>query len=215
MKIVYVMDPYCGWCYAGSENVLSLYMRHRDLLPFEVIPAGMLTGELRCEHQPAMADAVLRSLRTIESETKACFGESYRQIVRTRSFMKDSEIPSRAITACRLLAPALLLPFTHLLLHAHFSKGMDLNDPTTFLECCEVLGIDKQNFFRTFHTEEIAAQTLQGFQIADRLAETYPALLYMDDESLIKLAEGNISAELVNLRLERILRGENTGLEED
>ena len=31
MKIIYVMDPYDGWCYAGSENILRLYMRYHTL----------------------------------------------------------------------------------------------------------------------------------------------------------------------------------------
>jgi putative protein-disulfide isomerase len=75
MKIIYVMDPYDGWCYAGSENILRLYMRYRSLLQFEVLPAGMLRGELCCQHRPDNATAALRSLRAIEKETKAHFGE--------------------------------------------------------------------------------------------------------------------------------------------
>ena len=139
MKIIYVMDPYDGWCYAGSENILRLYMRYRSLLQFEVLPAGMLRGELCCQHRPDNATAALRSLRAIEKETKAHFGEKHKQALQNQEFLMDSEVPCRAIMAVRQLAPEQTLPFTHALLHARFNHGMDLNDKATYLELCELL----------------------------------------------------------------------------
>ena len=151
MKIIYVMDPYDGWCYAGSENILRLYMRYRSLMEFEVLPAGMLTGELCCNHHPDNATAALRSLRAIEKETKTPFGEKHKEALRNKEFLMDSEIPSRAIMTVRQLAPEQTLPFVHALLHARFYHGMDLNDTSTYLELCEILDIDKQAFFQIFN----------------------------------------------------------------
>ena len=45
MKILYIMDPYCKWCYATSDAIQQLYDTLEGKLPFEVIPAGMLAGE--------------------------------------------------------------------------------------------------------------------------------------------------------------------------
>jgi len=215
MKIIYIMDPYDGWCYAGSENVLRLYMRYRQLLQFEVLPAGMLRGELCCRHRPDNATAALRSLKAIEKETHALFGEKHKQALKSQEFLMDSEVPSRAIMAIRQLAPELTLPFVHALLHARFNHGMDLNDTATYLELCEVLDIDKQAFFKAFTSEETKALTARGFDVADELAETYPTLLYVDEDMTLKLAEGYTPFDILDLRLDRILKGESTGLEEE
>ncbi|MBQ6038316.1 MAG: DsbA family protein [Bacteroidaceae bacterium] len=214
MKIIYVMDPYDGWCYAGSENILRLYMRYRSLMEFEVLPAGMLTGELCCNHHPDNATAALRSLRAIEKETKTPFGEKHKEALRNKEFLMDSEIPSRAIMTVRQLAPEQTLPFVHALLHARFYHGMDLNDTSTYLELCEILDIDKQAFFQIFNTDEIKELTQRGFRVADELAETYPTLLYVDDDMTLKLAEGFTPFDILDLRLDRILKGEATGLDD-
>lgn len=214
MKIIYVMDPYDGWCYAGSENILRLYMRYRSLVEFEVLPAGMLTGELCCNHHPDNATAALRSLRAIEKETKTPFGEKHKEALRNKEFLMDSEIPSRAIMTVRQLAPEQTLPFVHALLHARFNHGMDLNDTSTYLELCEILDIDKQAFFQVFNTDEIKELTQRGFRVADELAETYPTLLYVDDDMTLKLAEGFTPFDILDLRLDRILKGEATGLDD-
>ncbi len=215
MKIIYVMDPYDGWCYAGSEHILRLYMRYRSLLEFEVLPAGMLRGELCCHHRPENATAALRSLKTIEKETKAQFGEKHKQALQNEEFLMDSEIPCRAIMAVRQLTPEQTIPFTHALLHARFNHGMDLNDTATYLELCELLDIDKQAFYQVFSSAETKELTNRSFQVADELAETFPTLLYVDDDMTLNLAKGYTPYDILDLRIDRILKGEATGLEED
>lgn len=214
MKIIYVMDPYDGWCYACSETVLRLYMRYRSLLQFEVLPAGMLTGEFCCNHHPENALAAIRSLSAIEKETKTPFGEKHKEALRSQQFLMDSEIPSRAIMACRQLAPDLTIPFVHALLHARFNHGMDLNETSTYLELCEILNIDKQAFFQLFNADEIKELTQRGFQVAEELAETYPTLIYVDEDMTLKLAEGYTPYDILDLRIDRLLKGEATGLDE-
>ena len=214
MKVVYIMDPYDGWCYAGSEVILRLYMRYRSFLEFEVLPAGMLRGDLCCQHHPDNATAALRSLQTIEKETKTPFGEKHRQALREKQFLMDSEIPSRAIMACRQLAPEQTFPFVHALLHARFNHGMDLNDTATYLELCELLDINKQSFYQLFKSDEVKELTQRGFQVAEELAETYPTLIYVDEDMTLKLAEGFTPYEILDLRIDRILKGEATGLDD-
>ena len=65
-----------------------------------------------------------------------------------------------------------------------------------------------------FHTDEIKELTQRGFQVADELAETYPTLLYVDDDMTLKLAEGYTPFDILDLRLDRILKGEATGLDD-
>ena len=38
------MDPLCGWCYGNSANTGKLYDKYKDILDFEILPAGMSAG---------------------------------------------------------------------------------------------------------------------------------------------------------------------------
>jgi len=208
------MDPYCSWCYAGSENVLKLYAQYKDILPFEVVPAGMLTGEYAMEQLPEHAEATIRQQKSIEQQTGIHFGEAHHNSLRHQQMPMDSEIPCRAVVACQQVAPSMVFPFVHALLHARFNRGMNLNDMSTYLELCEVLDINKEEFYKVFSSDETKIKTKNCFAQAESLAETYPTLLYIDDDMTVRLEEGFEPFELLQLRLERILKGEITGTEE-
>ena len=59
MKILYIMDPYCKWCYATSDAIQQLFDALEGKLPCEVIPAGMLAGEFTQVQSPETAFAHL------------------------------------------------------------------------------------------------------------------------------------------------------------
>lgn len=40
-KLIYVMDPLCGWCYGNSVNTQHLYDTYKNQIDFEILPAGM------------------------------------------------------------------------------------------------------------------------------------------------------------------------------
>lgn len=38
MKLLYIMDPLCGWCYGNSENMLRLEQELTDQISIDVMP---------------------------------------------------------------------------------------------------------------------------------------------------------------------------------
>ncbi|WP_260128811.1 hypothetical protein [Elizabethkingia anophelis] len=41
MKLIYIMDPLCGWCYGNSDNILELFEKYKNDIKFEILPGGM------------------------------------------------------------------------------------------------------------------------------------------------------------------------------
>lgn len=109
MKILYIMDPYCKWCYATSDAIQQLYDTLEGKLPFEVIPAGMLAGEFTQIQSPEYALAHRKADASITKETGKEFGEGYKSALNEKEMLLDSMIPSRAIMACRATAPPAFL----------------------------------------------------------------------------------------------------------
>jgi len=206
MKILYIMDPHCKWCYATSDAILQLYNTLEGKLPFEVIPAGMLAGEFSQIQSPVYAFAHRKLDASITKETGIVFGEGYKTALEEKEMMLDSLVPSRAIMACRATAPQLTLQFAHQILHARFYEGKDLNEQTVYLEICEQLGIDKQTFFQHFSSAENEENTRQAFLFAEKYAEHYPTLIYEEDGEMDILTEGYSPYSLIELRLSKLLR---------
>ena len=213
MKIIYIMDPHCKWCYGTSDHIQQLYDTLEGKLPFEVIPAGMLAGEFIQVQSPENAFAIQRSNANIAKETGKAFGKAYEASLQAKEMVLDSEVPSRAIMACRATAPQLTLPFAHHILHARFQDGKDLNEQTVYLEICEQLGIDKQTFFHHFTSEETQVNTRQAFLYAEKYAEHYPTLIYEENGEMDILTEGYSPYSLLELRLSKLLKRRNTNVQ--
>ena len=206
MKILYIMDPYCKWCYGTSDHIQQLYDTLEGQLPFEVIPAGMLAGEFAQVQSPANAFAIKRTNASIAKETGKPFGQEYVASLQTQEMVLDSEVPSRAIMACRMIAPQQTLQFAHQVLHARFHQGKDLNDTTTYLNICEQMGIDKQTFFHQFSSDEAKENTRKAFLFAEKYAEHYPTLIYEENGEMDIITEGFSPYNILELRLSRLLK---------
>ena len=206
MKILYIMDPYCKWCYATSDAIQQLFDALEGKLPFEVIPAGMLAGEFTQVQSPETASAHRKLDASITKETGKEFGAGYKSALNEKEMLLDSLVPSRAIMACRTIAPHLTLQFAHRILHARYQDGKDLTDDTVYLEICEQIGIDKPTFFQQFSSQENDENTRQAFLFAEKYAEHYPTLIYEEDGEMDILTEGYSPYSLIELRLSKLLR---------
>ncbi len=206
MKILYIMDPYCKWCYATSDAIQQLFDALEGKLPFEVIPAGMLAGEFTQVQSPETAFAHRKLDANITKETGKEFGAGYKSALNEKEMVLDSLVPSRAIMACRTIAPHLTLQFAHRILHARYQDGKDLTDDTVYLEICEQIGIDKPTFFQQFSSQENDENTRQAFLFAEKYAEHYPTLIYEEDGEMDILTEGYSPYSLIELRLSKLLR---------
>ena len=206
MKILYIMDPYCKWCYATSDAIQQLFDALEGKLPFEVIPAGMLAGEFTQVQSPETASAHRKLDANITKETGKEFGAGYKSALNEKEMVLDSLVPSRAIMACRTIAPHLTLQFAHRILHARYQDGKDLTDDTVYLEICEQIGIDKPTFFQQFSSQENDENTRQAFLFAEKYAEHYPTLIYEEDGEMDILTEGYSPYSLIELRLSKLLR---------
>ena len=57
-KLIYVMDPLCGWCYGNSANTQHLYDTYKNQIDFEILPAGMWIGENARKQSKPMAQYI-------------------------------------------------------------------------------------------------------------------------------------------------------------
>lgn len=84
MKIIYVMDPICGWCYGNIDNTINLFNDFKDHVELEVLPGGMWSGPNTRIQSPAMTNYFLKHDAVIGERTGIQFGEAYIDFIRNR-----------------------------------------------------------------------------------------------------------------------------------
>ncbi|WP_212004633.1 DsbA family protein [Chitinophaga sp. HK235] len=195
-KLIYVMDPLCGWCYGSADNLLKLTQQYAGRLAVEIIPAGMWAGVNVRTQSRAMAQYFIRHDRQIEALTGTAFGTDYFAFL-GKEVVLDSEVPSRAIMAVQQLAPEKAVVFMVKVQQARYQHGKDLNDTQVYLNICQELGIDTGVFQERFTSASLQVLTLHAFEKATSYASAYPSLFIEHNGRRILLEQGYASyAEL-------------------
>lgn len=205
MKIIYVMDPLCGWCYGNTTNTEKLYEKYGNRIDFEILPAGMWTGANARYQSRQTAVYIKKHDLQVAQLTGTTFGEGYFKLLEDEKVLLDSEIPSRAITTIKNMWPAQAIPFAIRVQRARYWYGKDLNKESTYFDICTDLKLDTAQFLNAFHSEELKRATQEGFVSAQRYASSYPTLLSEMDGKTIVLEQGYASFQSITNQIDTLL----------
>lgn len=205
MKLIYVMDPLCGWCYGNTANTQKVYEKYMHIYDFEILPAGMWVGANARKQTKQMADFIKRHDPQVQQATGTEFGSDYFKFIENENVLLDSEVPSRAIVTVKKLWPALSVIFTAEVQKARYWFGKDLNEDATYLDICEGLKLDKEKFLGAFHSELLKQETMTTFALAHQYAHSYPALLAETEGEVFVLEQGYASFEQIVNRINKVI----------
>ncbi|WP_238539453.1 DsbA family protein [Flavobacterium sp. CF136] len=201
-KLIYVMDPLCGWCYGNSTNTQKLYEKYKNLIDFEILPAGMWIGTNARKQSKQMAQFIKKHDPQVQQTTGTEFGKAYFEFIENENIILDSEVPSRAIVSVKKLWVSQSIPFAIEVQKARYWYGKDLNSDETYLSICDTLGLDKVDFLKTFHSETIKKETQETFVLAQQYASSYPTLLAEKERKIYILEQGYASFETITKQID-------------
>jgi putative protein-disulfide isomerase len=190
MKLIYIMDPLCGWCYGNSETTHQLFEKYKDTFDFEILPAGMWTGQNARKQSKQMSDYFRKHDLHIQEHTGTAFGDAYFKLIEDENIVLDSEIPSRAIVTVNQNWKEKSVLFAAEVQKARYFYGNDLNDKATYLAICKALNIDSTPFLLHFNSAEMKTETQKTFASAQKKANSYPTLLLENNGALFVLEQG-------------------------
>lgn len=200
--ILYAGDPMCSWCY-GFSPALEQAM-HEYEVPFILVMGGLRPGV----NSEAMDDRLSRFLehhwKQVESLTRRPFDYS---ILSRRDFRYDTEPSCRAVVAVREMRSDLAFPFYFALQSAFYAKAENPTDEQTFIRIAQELGINAEAFLKAYHSEEIAYETKQDFQLCQALQITgFPALMYIENRVAWPIVRGYRSPDDLRAAIEHTLK---------
>ncbi len=124
MKVTYLFDPLCGWCYGASPAIQKL--GQHATVQLELAPTGLFAGTGGRTLDAAFADYAWSNDVRIEKLTGQRFTEDYRsQVLGKPGSRFDSATTTLALTAVALTAPQRELYALKVLQEARYVHALD------------------------------------------------------------------------------------------
>jgi putative protein-disulfide isomerase len=125
MKLIYVADPMCSWCYGFGKEMTALTAAHPEL-PLEIIVGGVRAGATDVLDN-AGKQFRLGHWERVEQNSGLPFNRA--AFLALEKFVYDTEPICRAVVTARRLAPeADLLAVFRALQRAFYVDGRDTTD---------------------------------------------------------------------------------------
>ncbi|RQT45508.1 DsbA family protein [Burkholderia cepacia] len=208
MKLIYVGDPMCSWCYGFGNELSALVARVPDL-KLEIVVGGVRAGATD------VLDATgkrfrLQHWRRVEALSGLPFNRE--AFVAREGFVYDTEPVCRAVVAARRFASgdALLSVFRALQV-GFYAQGRDTTDVRVLSDIAasalHAVGIqvDAEAFFQVCEAEETKNETQRDFARVRALGvAAFPTLLLEEQGRMYVVHEGYASVNDLEERLNEI-----------
>jgi len=146
MKVVYVYDALCGWCYGFSSVINQFQEKYKDSLKFEVISGGMITGN-RIGPIGEVASYISWAYKDVEKATGIKFGDKF-----LNNTLKDGDAiftsvpPAIALSVFKKLDPTKGVQFASELQRAIYYNGIYPENLDAYGQLASKFGIDAKSF---------------------------------------------------------------------
>lgn len=205
MKLIYVGDPMCSWCYGFGKELAALMQRVSGL-ELDIVVGGVRAGATDVLDENGKQFRLTHWAR-VEEASGLPFNR--KALMERENFIYDTEPVCRAFVTAREFAPqADLLAVFHALQVAFYVDGLDTTDGKVLAQisadALTALGhpINAEVFHARWNTTEMIAATRQDF-IKARAAgiRSFPTLLIEAEGQWIELSPGYAPVAQLEARL--------------
>ncbi len=179
MKLIYVGDPMCSWCYGFAPELKKVVNHYEGKLSLELVMGG-----LRPYHNESMASMKEFLTHHWEQVGKAS-GQKFKfDILNRKDLNYDTEPPARAIVCAREIEAEKEHAFYDKVQIAFYAENRDLSKSESYHSILSELEIDADRFDERFCSEEMKEKVKEDFQKAQYLGvRGFPSLLISTDDN--------------------------------
>lgn len=215
MKLIFVADPMCSWCYGFAKELALLSPAHPEL-PVEIVVGGVRAGET------AIMDDASKQFRLghwarVEELSGLPFNRD--EFLALENFAYNTEPICRAIVTARKLAPdANLLNIFRTLQQAFYVDGRDTTDGQALAEVASTAlaasgsHISADAFLAAWQEANTIAETTADFIKARSWGiNSFPALLLQAANQRYVVAPGYMHVGELERNLAQVLTRASSG----
>ncbi|AZQ44874.1 DsbA family protein [Nonlabens ponticola] len=211
MKLLYIYDALCGWCY-GFSPVIEQFVKDKGL-ECEVISGGMITGD-RVGPIGEVAAYISTAYKDVEQRSGVKFGKDFLDGTLADGSAIFTSLPAAiAMTIFREYKPEQQLSFASDIQKAIYYHGKKPLETQTYVELAEVVGIDAKEFEQKMTDDKYLEKAKQDFAISSQLQVTgFPTVFLLQENSAAPIARGYITLEQLENHYQQALQAfENAG----
>jgi putative protein-disulfide isomerase len=203
MKLTYVADPMCSWCYGFAEPMQALLDQGVD---GEAIELSLLMGGLRPYTREALsaqrAEEILEHWHHVHDASGQPFAQAPHTALQLAGFVYDTEPASRATIAVHRQSPVLAWRYFKSVQQAFYADARDVTRAEVLADLAEALQLPRAAFLREFESDALREATRQDFEQSQAWGiRGFPALVAEHNGELHLLANGYMPIEALRQRL--------------
>ncbi|MEM5341219.1 DsbA family protein [Paraburkholderia azotifigens] len=205
MKLIFVGDPMCSWCY-GFGKEMSAIAQSLPNLDVQVVVGGMAAGSTQ-----VLDDAGKQFRLTHWARVEQMSGAEFNReaLMARENFVYDTEPVCRAVVTARTIAPGVdMLKVFRAFQRAFYVDGLDTTDGSVLAEVGaqaiaeQGIATTADAFFEAFTSDEVIDATQRDFELTRRLGvRGFPSLFVEIDGKIGQLSSGYTTAAQVTQAL--------------
>lgn len=204
MKLIYILDPMCSWCWAFAPVIDKLKETYPEI-PVLSVMGGLAPDS--DEPMPAQLQQTIQSTwQTISERTGTTFNHNFWKNCQPR---RSTYPACRAVLAAENLKGNFGSKMTLAIQRAYYLYAQNPSDSSTLINLAVELGLDKEQFSSLLNSTEIEQQLQQHLAFAQKLAaQGFPSLYLVTDKETIPISQGYQRWETLEKKLkEEMKRG--------
>lgn len=205
MKLIFVGDPMCSWCYGFGKEMSAIAQSLPDL-EMQVVVGGMAAGSTQ-----VLDDAGKQFRLTHWARVEQMSGAEFNReaLMARENFVYDTEPVCRAVVTARTIAPGVdVLKVFRAFQRAFYVDGLDTTDGSVLAEVGaktiaeQGIATTADAFFEAFTSDQVIDATQRDFELTRRLGvRGFPSLFVEIDGKIGQLSSGYTTAEQVTQAL--------------
>ncbi len=204
MKLIYIHDALCGWCYGFSPVIHEFVATNK--LDCEVLSGGMITGN-RVGPIGEVAGYIKTVYKDVEARSTVRFGEAFLNGTLEEGSAVFTSIPAAiAMAVFKNVMPKHQLDYASEIQRAIYHQGKPPADHATYANIVTKYGIEPNSFKELMSKTEYFDQAQDEFEKVAQLGVTgFPTVILQKEEQLIAIARGFVTLEQLQANYERAL----------
>jgi len=191
MKVIYVYDALCGWCYGFSPVMNQFLDKYKDSLAFEVVSGGMITGG-RIGTISEVATYIIRAYKYVEKAANAKFGSDFLNItLKNGTAVFTSIPPAIALSVFKNYQEEKSIQFATALQTAIYFDGLEPENYAGYGKIAKEFGLDPDDFVAKMRDSVYIQNAQNDFKKSNDLGVSgFPTVFIENEGVYYKIASG-------------------------
>jgi putative protein-disulfide isomerase len=202
MRLIYIADPMCSWCYGFGPELAKLLARHPDA------GVDLVMGGLRPFNTQATTAEFRDMLREHWHHVATASGLPFSEAALEKpGFVYDTEPACRAVVTARNMDAAKSLGYLKAVQAAFYRDGRDVTRGDELAEIAGECGFERDTFRMQVDSQAMRDATRADFARTQSLGVSgFPTLGAIHGNQVYLVTSGYVTDELLEYRLAEMVK---------